>query len=325
MAYSYVAPDKYAGTSGGGVGGQVSDYFKTNSYEDPYKEYLPQYQKYADQYLGGTNPLAGGAQGFKDYFGYSSLNPSDPRIGGFLGNLQGGVRNAVNENAGRMSNAGIASSRSGMGVRGVPDMRSAALRSGNETVANNYADAYGRSVDWTRDAVGLDNQGANAMADAYKAQLGVGSNMMQMLLQALQSGDASAMQWAKMQLDAFGQDTATSQRLREGQRAWDWQAADRQQQQNAANSASYGAINNENLMRRVAMQGGTQSRYDPSVDPGATNYAQLMGLSPYWMGGAGKTGGGAANSMMSGSTGSTYNMGDLEKMFAPEKRTSRSY
>jgi len=297
MALSYTAPTAYGGTAGGGGGAQRSDFFKTNTYEDAYKDFVPYAQGYATKFLDRSlskDPFGAGGQfttpgGFSSQFGFSSLNPNDPRIPKFQANLMGAQRNAVNENASRMANAGIAGSRSGMGIRGVPDMRSAALRSGNEVVAGNAGNAYSQAVDWTRDAAGLDNAAAQAMAQLYgqmySTDVDAGGNFMNMVLQALTSKDASKMQWAQMMADAYGLDVSDANRLREGQRSWDWAAADRQKQQTAEQEARNAQFNNDSMLRQLSVAGGAYNKAAPGVNTGLDNYVRLAGLSPYWMAG----------------------------------------
>lgn len=314
--YKYVQPGTYQGLQPAAA--QKSDFFKANSYQNPYLDFIQQNQGKANQFLNTPNPLAGitDLASLQAKFGYRKLNPNDPDIPAWMSNLQGGIRNAVDQNALRTANAGVAAGRAGMGVQGGVDTRTAMAMQGNRDIAGMYPELYSRAVDWTKQGIDQSNLAANAYmgaaSDVYRSQLGAGTTLMNQVLNAIQSGDASQMQWALQMINAFNSDVDTTNALRQNERNYAWQEADRRRQQQEAGIAQQQAFEQDQLRRRLTQ--GTNYNIGQYGQVGNwlgdLAYAQATGAMPIGKIGGYKEGMPAAGGLVSGAGSglSGYNM-----------------
>lgn len=218
MAYQNPALPKPATGNLGYTPAYSSNWFNNNQYQNPYGSFVNNNTAKANQLLNSQNPLAGisDINGWNAKFGFKKLNPNDPDIGSWMNNLRGGTNQAVQQNADAMANAGIASTRGGMGVVGGTDPRAMLGLQGTKQVAGQFGNDYRQAVDWTRQGINDWNSGAsayaNAAADIYGKQLGSGTALMGQVLDALKSGDANQMAWAMQQMAAYQKDIDTYNR-----------------------------------------------------------------------------------------------------------------
>lgn len=175
---------------------------------------------YASKLFGSLMDAPGGwGSSGGSWSGYGS--PNDPRIAGHMANLRGGTQNLLDDYVKRTANAGVASSRGGMGVAGGTPLDAQLRQQQMGTLAKGYGDNYSKAMDWTFQADSLNNSRNSSLASALSSILGtqmqgeLGAGRLGADLAGLQSNTA-------LGAGRLGVDLAGLQyKGLEGQNAWD--------------------------------------------------------------------------------------------------------
>jgi hypothetical protein len=242
MAYTYVKPQQTYGP-GGITYGQYSDFFRQNPYQNQYANLLGRLQGYSGTLMNRNlqaNPLGtifSNPNQFKSQFGYSSnaVSPDNPNLSKWMANLRGGQQNLLNQAVNRMANAGIASSRGGMGVMGGMDPRSQMAQHATGQLAQQYSTDFSKAVEWERQNAELQNQTANAMAQMYANVYGTdmqtAANLLQQELQGTKYSADDLNAYLNAMYGAYAQDTAWTNQQIANRPNEQWQQRQRYQQQ----------------------------------------------------------------------------------------------
>lgn len=176
--------------SAGSVGpGGTSAYMTPAQPGSAYGDFADNTRGWSDKYLGGTgikNPYdASRFKGFSDQLwgnlfgngggmgganggGFSWSNgypdPNDPKVKGYMQNLEGGTRNMVDDMVRKSAYAG--NYRGGMGVAGAADPRAAMSYGASKGIASDYANRYDQAMGYGEKFYG------NA-ADNWRSGLGL--------------------------------------------------------------------------------------------------------------------------------------------------------
>jgi len=219
MPYGYTKPLQ-AGDYRGVPYGQKSSLFAANPYQNQYAGFARQAQNYGQRFLDrrlANDPLGAGGmlsspEAFRSAFGFSDgyVSPNNPNLSRWMENLQGGQQALLRQGVNRMANAGIASTRGGMGVMGGVDPRSQMAQQAMATLAGRYSDDFSKAVEWERQRALLSNQAADAMlrayGDIYRTDVNAGLGLFGQQLEATRSGAQDLMQYLQMLNQAYGQD-----------------------------------------------------------------------------------------------------------------------
>lgn len=228
LGYKWTQPQQTYGP-GGIPYGQMSDFFKNNPFQDVYGSLIGSLGGYAKDLFGRSaqNPLYTVGQGgefspekFSSMFGFSTgVSPDDPNLPKWMSNLRGGQANIANEAVNQMANAGIASTRGGMGVNTGIDPRSQMSQQALQSIAQRYSDDYSKAVGWEQQNATLSNQMANALVSAYASMYGTdmntAANILNTQLGATQGRSADLNNYLNLMNQAFQADTAwTNQQIK---------------------------------------------------------------------------------------------------------------
>lgn len=231
MAYpytpDYVQPVRYSDPNNpqASTSGQLSDFWKNQSYSNPYAKFTKKAGQRSDQMFSAARAMNPGTlfndpASFRARFGFKSLNPNDPQLGQWMANLQGGVNNQADASARQFANAGVAAGRGGFGVAGGVSADAAARQEAVQKAAEMYGQNFDRSVGYMRDSANLENSTAGAMAslygNVYNTNVNAGENLLGQEFQGTKAGADDFNSRLNQIFQAYSTDTANANRLKEG-------------------------------------------------------------------------------------------------------------
>lgn len=267
LGYKWSQPQETYGP-GGIPYGQMSQFFQNNPFQDVYGGLIGKLGGYAENLFGRSsgNPLLMAGQGggfnpesFASTFGFSTgVSPDNPNLPKWMENLRGGEANIANQAVGQMANAGIASSRGGMGVNTGIDPRSQMSQQALQQIAQQYSTDYSKAVGWEQQNATFSNQMAQALVSAYanlyQTDMNTAATILNQQLQATkgQSGDLQHyldlmnqayqgdINWTNQQIKNRPQETAQATAYNTAQNQASTAQGKQQQLMDLLNSAIFG-------------------------------------------------------------------------------------